>query len=761
MLRRLAGLAIHAPRRILIGVALVVVVAGIFGGSVASHLSAGGYADPNAPSARANATLANRFHAGDPNLILTVTPTAGTADSAVSRAAGARLVAALGRESNAGQVASYWTAPAPLAAGLRSDDGRTGLVTARIAGDDDTAPKRASAILDRLLAHHDAGVTVKAGGIAVAYHQVTEQTSRDLEIAEAVALPLTLIVLIWVFGSLVAALLPLAVGMVSIVGTLAVLRLLTLATPVSIYAMNLTTALGLALAIDYSLFIVSRFREETAAGRPPADAIRRTMATAGRTVLFSALTVALALSALLVFPVYFLRSFAYAGVAVVLLAAATALLVLPVLLFLLGRRVDALDLRVPVRRLFRRPPPAPKPVERSFWYRTARLVMRRALPVGLAVTAFLLLLGAPFLHVRFGYPDERVLPAASAMSSRQVGDTLRHDFGANTAGTITIVAPDLSTDRAAVAGYATALSRVHGVTGVTAPTGSYARGHAVAPPYGRPMTDGRTGYLVVRTAPDPMSDAGGRLLTTVKAVNPPWPVQVTGSAAENADSLHALGARLPLAIGLVAAATFILLFLFTGSVLLPVKALLLNVLSLSATFGAMVWIFQDGHLSWLYGSTVTGWLVPTMPILMFCLSFGTSMDYEVFLLSRIREEWLASGRTTADNTRAVALGLGRTGRLVTAAALLMAIVFASLATGQVSFMQLFGTGLMLAVLMDATLLRGVLVPALMRLAGRANWWAPGPLRRWHDRHGLTESDTDGPAPGVSDRTRPRAMVETA
>jgi RND superfamily putative drug exporter len=252
------------------------------------------------------------------------------------------------------------------------------------------------------------------------------------------------------------------------------------------------------------------------------------------------------------------------------------------------------------------------------------------------------------------------------------------------------------------------------------------------------MTAGHATYLVANTTADPMSEAGKRVLHAVRATPAPWPTQVTGPAAENADSLDSLGARLPLAIGLIALATFALLFLFTGSIVLPLKALILNTLSLSATFGAMVWIFQDGHLAGLFDTTITGYLVPTMPILMFCLSFGMSMDYEVFLLSRIREEWLTSG----DNQHAVAVGLGRTGRIVTAAALLMAIVFAALATGQVSFMAMFGTGLTLAVLMDATLVRGVLVPAFMRLAGRANWWAPPPLARWHARFGLAEAPSN-------------------
>ncbi|HEY2297035.1 MAG TPA: MMPL family transporter, partial [Jatrophihabitans sp.] len=553
--------------------------------------------------------------------------------------------------------------------------------------------------------------------------------------SEAIAIPITVIVLIWIFGSFIAALLPLVVGISSIVGTMAMLRGLVRLTDVSIYALNMTTAMGLALAIDYSLFIVSRYREEISNGAPPDDAVRRTMQTAGRTVLFSALTVGLSLAALMVFPVFFLRSFAYAGIAVVALATAAALVLLPAMLTLLGKRVDAWDLRVLARRVLHRPTPAPKTVEQSFWYRFAKRVMRRALPVGLIVTAVLVALGLPFLHASFGYPDDRVLPHSA--SSHQVGDDLRTKFSANEAS-ILVVAPDTSDSPSAVTAYARQLSTVSGVTAVSAPTGTYADDKSVAP--GNPdMRAGNAAYLSVHTTVDPQSDAAKSVLAGVKHVPQPWPVEIGGQTAVNHDSLAALGAALPYALVLIALATFIVLFLFTGSVVLPLKALVLNTLSLSATFGAMVFVFQEGHFGSLFNDlTTTGYLVPTMPPLMFCLAFGLSMDYEVFLLSRIREAWLASDRTAAANTESVAIGLGRTGRIVTAAALLMAIVFAAMAGSKVSFMMLFGAGLTLAVVMDATVVRGILVPAFMRLAGRWNWWAPKPLATLHGRIGLHE-----------------------
>jgi RND superfamily putative drug exporter len=737
VLDRLARLGIRAPKRVLLFAGALLVIAAAFGASAASHLSSGGFDDPHSSSSKAAALLAEKFDTGDVNLVLELTDAHG-ADSAAAKARGTAFATALRQTANVSDVASFWTAPAAQAQTLRSTDGRSALVVARVAGDDSVAPDRAHRIVKALGLSARNGVSVRAGGQAVAFDQVNEHTKSDLAVSEMIAIPLTTLALIWVFGSLIAALLPLAVGLTSIVGTMAILRALASVTDVSIYALNMTTAMGLALGIDYSLFVVSRYREEIRGGSAPDAAVRRTMATAGRTVLFSALTVGLSLAAMLVFPVYFLRSFAYAGIAVVALATAAALVLLPAMLTLLGRRVDSLDLRVGVRRVLRRPAPAVKPVEQGFWYQFASFVMRRAVPVGLLVTAFLVALGLPFLHARFGYPDDRVLPHSA--SAHQVNDDLREHFPSNAASTISIVAPDSSAG--AINGYAARLSSVPNVTSVASTAGTFVNGNRVAA--GDPaMTSGDTTYLMVRTDGDPLSSAGKQTLAAVEDVPAPWQVLVGGQTAVNRDSLHSLGSAMPYAVGLIALATFVVLFLFTGSIVLPLKALLLNTLSLSATFGAMVWIFQEGHFGSLFRDlTTTGYLTPTMPPLMFCLAFGLSMDYEVFLLSRIREAWLESGRRTSDNTHAVAVGLGRTGRIVTAAALLMSIVFAAMAGSSVSFMMMFGTGLTLAVLMDATIVRGMLVPAFMRLAGRWNWWAPRPLARLHARIGLSENPKD-------------------
>ncbi|MCW2528836.1 MAG: hypothetical protein JWM76_3696, partial [Pseudonocardiales bacterium] len=361
----------------------------------------------------------------------------------------------------------------------------------------------------------------------------------------------------------------------------------------------------------------------------------------------------------------------------------------------------------------------------------------------------------PFLGVKFGSPDDRVLPTSASV--RQVGDEIREQFDGSGPGAVTVVMPDrrLVSD-GDLAAYAERLSQLDGVTAVAAPGGTYVGGKAVAGPAdSTQLADQQAAYLRVFNSAVPFSPQGARVLKEVRETPAPASVLLTGPAATSHDALAALGHRLPLALAIIAIATAIVLFMFTGSLLMPLKAIVLNALSLTATFGAMVWVFQDGHLLSLFGSTSAGYLVPTMPILMFCLAFGMSMDYEIFLLSRIREEWLASARTNADNTRAVQLGLARTGRIVTAAAGLMAIVFAGMTTSKVSFMQMFGLGLTLAVLMDATLIRGLLVPAFMRLAGRANWWAPAPLARWHSRRGWSEAD-DAP----TSIPRGRELVET-
>jgi RND superfamily putative drug exporter len=765
MLTRLGRFALHRRWAILAATLVAVALAGAFGGGAVGHLKSGGFDDPAAESVKAAATLRDTFGTGDPNLVLLVTAARGDVDDPAVARRGEELTRRLAAEPDLAQVASYWSLHAPS---LRSRDGRQALVLGRVTGDEAAMDERARQLAVAYTADGP-DASVRVGGQIQVFREVGEQVERDLVRAEGIAVPLTLLLLVVVFSSAVAGMLPLAVGGFAIVGTLLLLRLLGDLTDVSIYALNLTTALGLGLAIDYSLFMVSRYREELRAGREPADALLATMATAGRTVLFSAATVAVSLVALLVFPLYFLRSFGYAGIAVVALAAVGALVVLPALLAVLGRRVDRL--RLPTRRRAR-PTGAPlrgspDPSARStgaplrgspdpsgagatttaggFWHRLATGVMRRPLPVAAVVVAFLLLLGTPFLGVRFGLPDDRVLPAGAA--SRQVADALRGGFAADESSALSVVATGIGDPAGRlpdIDGYATALSRLDDVRRVDALSGSYADGRRLQGPSPAATRFAAADGTWLSVVPSVGSDSqqGEDLVARVRALPAPFGVQVAGPAAQLVDTKASLGAHLPAAAAVIATVTFLLLFLMTGSVVVPVKALVLNLLSLSAVYGAMVFVFQDGHLADVLGFTATGTIDTSMPVLMFCIAFGLSMDYEVFLLSRIKEEHDRTGDTVA----AVAVGLERSGRIVTAAAVLLAIVFAAFATSEVTFLQLFGVGTALAVVVDATLIRALLVPAFMRLAGQANWWAPAPLRRLHRRVGLRETALEPSGP---------------
>jgi putative drug exporter of the RND superfamily len=730
MFERLGRFTVRRRRLVLVATAVAIVVAGAVGGGVFPKLHTGGFDNPSSESSRAQRILTDRFGQGDPNVVLVATATDGRVDSAASKAAGEHLTSTLQAIPHVSAVASYWELGSP--APLRSKAGDRALLLARVDGSDAQIKDAIASIRTEVAGAHGA-LEVGLGGQQAVFSDVGSQVQHDLERAESIAVPITLVLLVIVFGTLVAALLPLAVGAIAIVGTLLVLFAIGSVTDVSIFSINLTTALGLGLAIDYSLFIVSRFREELHAGYPSDDAVVRTVVRAGRTVAFSALTVAVSLSALLVFPLYFLRSFAYAGVAVVLIAAVASTVSLPALLAVVGPRVDA-------GRVFRRKA-APKPDAEGFWHRVATTVMKRPVLIATAVIALLVLLGLPFFRVQFGLPDDRVLPTSAP--SRVVADQLRRDFSSNENNAFPVVMPD-RVGAKELGAYAGEVSQLPGVARVDAITGSYIHGALVAPP--GPATQrfdvgaNAGGWISVVPSVEPMSDAGEHLVSDVRAAPAPFTRLVGGSAAQLVDTKHAIVAKLPLAGGIIALATFALLFLMFGSVVVPLKALVLNTLSLSATFGAMVWIFQEGHGAGFLNFTPTGTLDTTTPILMFCIAFGLSMDYEVFLLSRIKEEH----DRTHDNIHSVATGLEHTGRIVTAAASLLAVTFLAFATSGVTFIKLFGIGLTVAVLVDATIVRGTLVPAFMRLAGEANWWAPGPLRRFHDRFGLREAVDDEP-----------------
>jgi len=736
MLQAIAKLAIAEPRRIITAALLIMVGAAIFGLPVVKSLPAGGFRDPTSESWHASRMLSDKFGHGDMQLVISVTSDAG-AQSAAARTAGKGLVAWLHSFPFVTDVKSAWTAPPQLASALISKGGNMGLVVTGITGGEAGAQKHAATLADAV-PHFD-DVTITVGGEVMGYVQVTDQTENDLLLMEAIAFPLMFVALVWVFGGVVAAALPLAVGGFAIVGSMAVLRAISYVTDVSVFALNITLAMGLALSVDYTLLVISRFRDERAAGAAPDDALVRTMVTAGRTVLFSATTVALSMVALALFPMYFLKSFAYAGVAVVAFAAFAAAVVTPAAIVLFGKRLDALDMRHVIRRVLRRPQPRPCLVQETGWYRWSKFVMRHAISAGLLVMTLLLLLGAPLLGIRWGFPDDRVLPGS--FSARQLGDELRSEFWVNSQTDVFVVMPDVAgVPDAELDSYAADLSRVPDVVSVSSPTGAFVHGRLAGAPLAATGSKDGSAFFTISTNVPLFSEASEAQLDRLNAVTPPAgrAIELTGRAQINHDSSTAVTSRVPLVLSIIAAITFVLLYLLTGSLVLPTKALILNVLSLSTAFGALVWIFQDGHLSAL-GTTATGTLVANIPVLLFCMAFGLSMDYEVFLIAQIREHWVKSAKTRTDNDESVALGLARTGRVVTASALLMAITFSALMSAQVSFMRMFGLGVTLAVLVDATLVRMVLLPAFMHALGRLNWWAPTPLVRLHQRIGISES----------------------
>jgi putative drug exporter of the RND superfamily len=745
-LARLARLAIRAPRRIITLALFAMAATAVFGLPVTHSLSAGGFQDPNAESTRAANMLATRFNQGDTQLLITVSSDDGMQSGAAQRV-GTDIVRHLGNSPYVARVTSPWTAPPAASTALMSKDGKVGLIVASFTGGGNAAGQHAETLSDEVVHSRD-GVTVRAGGQAMTDAQITSQTRHDLKVMETIAVPVSFLVLVWVFGGFLAAAIPVAVGAIAIFGSMAVLRALTCVTDVTIFALNLLLAMGLALAIDYTLLILSRFRDEIESGTERNAALIRTMTSAGRSVLFSAMTVSLSMSALMLFPMPFLKSFAYAAIAVVALAVGAAIVVTPAAIALLGPRLDS--------RRFRR---APRPVEQTFFYRLAHFVMRRAVPLGLALAALLVALGMPLFGMKWGIPDDRVLPTSS--TARQVGDQLRTQFSANVATSLTVVVPDtLDVTPNALDSYASQLSMVPDVPSVSAPGGTFVAGARVGPPTGGAgVADGSAFFTVASSAPL-FSAASDTQLDRLHAIAGPGGEQVliTGTAQANRDTASAITSRLPLVLTAIALITFVVMFRLTGSVIMPLKTLLLSGLSLTASFGALVWIFQDGHLGGL-GTTATGTLVLTMPVVLFCIAFGLSMDYEVFLVSRIYEYWMGSNGTAADNDHSVALGLARTGRVITAAALIMSISFAALIAAQVSFMRMFGVGLTLAVLSDATLVRMLLVPAFMHVMGRANWWAPNWVSRLRKRSALRNAVHHPERPGVGSQTAYALEVE--
>jgi RND superfamily putative drug exporter len=700
MIERLAELADRRGKRVVIVAAVLFALAGVLGAGVADRLDPYGADDPATESIQVDERLEQAGYRDTAVVILVegVDPTTRT---------GADRVAAISREvagdRDVASVSGY--ADTRSAAFVARDGGATYLAVALKPTDDDATQEAAERIATSL--EGEPGVTV--GGSALAQKQVNEQVESDLRRAELLAFPILFLLSLLFFRSLVAALLPLLVGGLAIVGTLVMLRVASELGSISIFALNLVTGLGLGLAIDYSLFIVSRYREEIARTGPGLEAMRRTMATAGRTVLFSSLTVAGALASLLVFPQRFLYSMGIGGALVALIAAAIALVVLPAVLTLLGERVNSLAPAF----LHRRAERDSRPAHEGFWYRLSQLVMRFPVRIAVASAALLVALGIPFWSIHFTSVDAQVLPESA--SARQVDDTLRAEFPPFHDQPIVL---ELSgAGQAEARRLAAEVSRQPGV-------------QAVNPP--RELSGSTYAIEAISSSP-PLSERSQDLVRRLREL--PGGVAVTGFTAHYLDLQSSLADHLPLVLAIVIVVTFVVLFLMTGSVVLPLKQLLMNALGLSATFGILVLIFQDGRFESLLGYESQGGLESTQPLLLFAVAFGLSTDYGVFLLARIKE----ARDGGYDDRESVAVGLERTGRIVTAAALLFSIAIGAFVTSQIVFIKEVGLGTAIAVLIDATIIRALLVPALMRLLGHWNWWAPAPLRRLHERIGLSEA----------------------
>jgi uncharacterized membrane protein YdfJ with MMPL/SSD domain len=710
MFDALARLADRRARRVGLLAIAFFLLAGALGGSVADRLDPYGADDPETETVEARKQLQD---AGlrVPGVIVVVDDAPVAAPATRTRIEA--LAAELRRHDDVKSVSGYYST---RSRDFVSKDGQaTYLAVALKPIDDKDWQAAGGEIADQL----EGRPGIAVGGAAVAQEQVNQQVEEDLRTAEMLAFPLLFLLSFLFFRSLVAALLPVMIGLLAIVGTFLILRLASEFGSISIFALNLTTGLGLGLAIDYSLFVVSRYREEIAVDGPGLAAMRRVMATAGRTVFFSSLTVAAALASLLVFPQRFLYSMGLGGSLVALLAALISLTVLPAVLTLLGTRVNSLAPRF----LQRRAEADARPAQEGFWYRLSRFVMRRPAPIATVSALFLIVLGLPFLNIKFDTVDPTVLPEDA--TARQAYETVSNEFPPYRETPIWV-----SVEGAGPKDSAQLAARIRRTEGVA----------AVAPP--QRLEGGITVIQAVSASPF-KSEASQTTVGRVREVPAPpgATVLVSGATADFVDFQDSLVRHLPIAFAIIVVATLVILFLMTGSVVLPIKSLIMNVLNLTAVFGLLVLIFQDGRFEGLLDYSSPGAIEQTMPILLFAVAFGLSTDYAVFLLSRIKE----ARDNGASDSESVAIGLERTGRIVTAAALLFAIAIGAFATSQIIFIKENGVGTALAVLIDASIIRALLVPSLMELLGKWNWWAPAPLRRLHERWGISE--TAAPEPG--------------
>ena len=701
MFEQLGKFIVKRSKIVLLVFMLATLAAGAIGSQAFGRLDSGGYSDKNSESSKAADYVINKFKVQEPIVTLVVDSTTGIDDPAVA-AKGVELEKQVRAVAGVSKTYSYWsTGGSPT---MKSKDGKAGfiLIYGNLKSNDFDGLSKLGATIQEKFDGKFQGLDVYASGPGVVTHSINHRIEKDLALAETIAIPLTFLLLLFVFGALVASAMPLFVGVTAILGSFFLIYLFTHFTSVSIFALNLITGLGLGLGIDYALLMVNRFREELHHGKDVGESVVITVATAGKTVFYSGLTVFVTMASLLFFPLNFLKSFGLAGIAVISLAVTGAIFALPALLMLLGHKVD--------KGVVRRSAITPK--EDGRWARTARNVMQRPIPVVIACLVVLGVLAAPVVNIAFAQIDSRVLPASDrAAISSQVIDTR---FDGLVGSPIEVVVPNGVGREAEINTFLDQVRKVDGIVRV----GAFEI-------YGKDIR------VQVVSSKGSRTTASEVVIHDIRDLKMPAGTLIGGSAADFTDSQDGIAKTLPISLGWIALTVLILIFIFTGSIILPIKAVLLNAMSLVATLGAITWVFIEGHLKWLVGDfTVTGTLDTGSIILVAVVVFGLSMDYELFLLSRIREEHL-SGKS---NVESVAVGLQRSARIITAAALLLAVVFATFMTSGVTSIKMLGFGVSLAVILDATLVRALLVPALMRLFGERNWWAPRWMQKFTLKH---------------------------
>ncbi len=698
MFQSLSRLIIARSKVMLTGYLIAILVAGGIGAQVFAKFDSGGYSDPNSDSAKAWEYLEETFKVKDPTVVLIVKSREGVDDASVRERA-LRLEAELRAEKSAETVISYWSTNAPS---LKSSDGKSAFIFIYLRTSDFSKIDSAGGYYQSKYDRDYEGLDVDASGTAVFANAINGKIQDDLKIAEAISIPITFVLLLLIFGAMVASAMPLMVGVTAILGTFFALFLLTFFTDVSIFALNLTTGLGLGLGIDYALLMVNRFREELWKGSTKEEAVATTIRTAGKTVFYSGLTVILTLASMTFFPQNFFKSMGYSGIAVVALAVAGALIPLPAIMMILGTRIN--------KGLIRKSSLVVK--DDGGWAKMARFVMRKPISVVISTTIGLGILIAPIADIKFSLVDSRVLPASDPAAASAA--FIAENFPGQESNPIEIIFPSASDELTAIERFRNQLPGVDGIVRVD-----------------QISQVGEAARLVAIHSMPPRTPEAEKMIMEIRELLVGVDALVGGVAADYADTQGATARTLPLVLLWILTTVLILLFLFTGSILLPIKAILLNFASLAATMGVLTYIFINGHLTFLVGDfTVTGTLDTSTVILIAIVAFGLSMDYEVFLLSRIKEEY-ENGR---DNEDAVAFGLQRSARIITAAALLLATVFGIFVISGVTSIKMMGFGVAFAILLDATVIRGLLVPALMRLFGKWNWWAPKSLKRFSIQH---------------------------